>query len=108
MNRTRSAPGINRTDNLRLNPESSHITILISLNVVRSLKSIKFSSFSNSTLYLLRQSSHILLTTPVGYAYLSGTKTDSRPGTVHGNITTTNDNHSLAAEIRKIIVTDTL
>lgn len=37
VNRTRTSPGIDRTDNLRLGPESGHITVGIRFDMVRSL-----------------------------------------------------------------------
>ena len=108
MNRAGPAPGINRADNLRLNPESSHVAILIRLNVVRSLQAVELCPLGNGTLYLLRQGSHILLAAPVGNAHLLGTQADSGTGAVHGYVAAADHHNLLAGKVRHIVIANPL
>ena len=107
LDRTGTSPGIYRTDDLRLHPQSRHIAVLVSFDPMRGVQAIEFRAFCDGSFHFLGKRRHIRLSSAVGDPHLFCTQTDSRAGTVHGHVTSADYDYGLVPEVRHVIIADT-
>ena len=95
-----------RSDNLRLYPKCTCISLCICLYTKRSFQSNKFDSLCDCTFHFCRKCCHIFLTSAVNDAYCLRVCTHSCSRAIHSYVSATYDNDTFSGVIRVCSVTN--